>query len=328
MTMKRIFNLAILVSALATALSPAAAAEKAGWPKTVSIGAASIGGSFYVCGTAYAKIIQEKLGIPTSVEVTGGSIHNPQHVHAGTATFGMAAQSSALQAYTGEGWAKGKKYDNIRAVWPQYPSLWQGWTVPRTGIKTLRDIEERIISCGPAGGLSTIVLPEFCKALGIKYKRMVFSAFGDTVGQMRDGLIDAAFAYSGIPMPAINEVTSTLGGSLVGFLPKDLEKLLELFPYHIPATIPANSYPGQTTPVATFADWVVVFANKNTPDDFVYEVLKNIFANKEVLVAAYKGLENVQEENVKAILLPLHRGAYRFYKERNLPVPKKAMPID
>ena len=42
---------------------------KAGWPKGVTIGAAPLGGVYFIWGGAFAKLINDKVGIQANVEV-------------------------------------------------------------------------------------------------------------------------------------------------------------------------------------------------------------------------------------------------------------------
>ncbi|HOJ44082.1 MAG TPA: TAXI family TRAP transporter solute-binding subunit, partial [Syntrophorhabdaceae bacterium] len=97
-------------------LTPCNAQQKKDWPvKGVTIGAAPIGGVYYVWAGGPAKVLGEKMGIPASVESTGGPVHNVQLVNNKELHFGMVTAAPAYEGWTGTGWAKGKKYQNIRA---------------------------------------------------------------------------------------------------------------------------------------------------------------------------------------------------------------------
>jgi TRAP-type uncharacterized transport system substrate-binding protein len=94
---------------------------RANWPRSITIGSASIGGVYYVVAGGYAKVIQEKMGIPASNRVTGGPIQNIQLVHAKQVELGLTTMGPAHEALRGIGWAQGTRYDSIRFPGPCTP---------------------------------------------------------------------------------------------------------------------------------------------------------------------------------------------------------------
>lgn len=96
------------------------------WPKNVNIARSSIGGAVYLYSGGFAKLIYEKIGIPASVEVTGGSVHNVKLVNANEVTFGASVSLSVYDGWHGTGWAKETKYQNLRAVFLMNNVFFQG----------------------------------------------------------------------------------------------------------------------------------------------------------------------------------------------------------
>ncbi|MBI5969041.1 MAG: TAXI family TRAP transporter solute-binding subunit [Deltaproteobacteria bacterium] len=311
----------ILVLALFLGGTATWAAE---WPKTISIATASVGGTFYYVGGAFVKIF-EKMDVKATVEVTGGSVHNPKLLQAKQLLFAIIAQGSAWQAYTGTGWAK-QKHDNLRSLVAVFPSYGHGYTLAKKNIKTFRDFHGKIVSGGPPGGTSDMYLRDIGALLGVKFTRVVTVPFADTVNLLRDGMIDAGWSSGGVPLGAANEVTSTLDGVIIGFAPDDLKKIEAKYPFLSPSEVPPNVYKNQPYPVPATADWSALFAHKDVPDDMVYKFLETTFASYDLLVATHKALKDVTLENQKYLALPLHPGAYKFYKEKGVAVPDKALP--
>lgn len=71
-----VFCIAVTMAGLFAVSRVAGAEVKLHWPKTMTVAGGPIGGTFFQVTQGYAKVIQEKLGIPASVEVTGGATHN------------------------------------------------------------------------------------------------------------------------------------------------------------------------------------------------------------------------------------------------------------
>jgi TRAP transporter TAXI family solute receptor len=319
----------LMVVALSVFAATSASAGKENWPKALAFGTGSVGGSAYIACNAYASVITKYLGVPATCETSGGSINNTKLIHMKKILMGHTAQGASWNGFYGKEWAKGEKFDNIRSMFPLYPQLWHGWTLPKYGIKKLADLNGKVVSGGPRGGTSDAYTQWFMEALGIKPARYVYAGFGDTVGLLRDGHIHAAFTSTGVPMSAANEVTSTLGGIILGFDNEEQQmKISEKFSYLPPFTLPAGVYKGQDKPVLVNADWVVVSVNKDVDEDFVYQATKAVMEHNAELVAGHKALKDAIPENAKYVMFPMHKGAYRYFKEIGIPVPKAAMPID
>lgn len=111
--MKRIVVIfSIIAISIFFSLTMSQAQVKPGWPKNVTIGAAPVGGLYFIWMGGYAKLLNDKMGISCNVEVTGGPVHNTQLVDAKQLDFGGVTAAPVWEGWTGEGWAKGKKHQN------------------------------------------------------------------------------------------------------------------------------------------------------------------------------------------------------------------------
>jgi TRAP-type uncharacterized transport system substrate-binding protein len=61
-------------------------------------------------------------------------------------------------------------------------------------------------------------------------------------------------------------------------------------------------------------------------DDLIYKFLEIAYANQDLMVATHKSLQDATLANQKYLSLPLHNGAYKYYKEKGIPIPKEALP--
>jgi len=69
-------------------------------------------------------------------------------------------------------------------------------------------------------------------------------------------------------------------------------------------------------------------AHKDVPADLVFELVQATFQHKKELSAAYKSYIVLDPQNVKNMGIPLHKGAYEYYRKAGIPVPPAAKPID
>jgi hypothetical protein len=70
------------------------------------------------------------------------------------------------------------------------------------------------------------------------------------------------------------------------------------------------------------------FGHQFQDEGFVYNIVKAVMEHPEDLATGPKALKNVLLKNAQYIMLPLHKGAYKFYTEKGVKLPQAAMPID
>jgi len=192
------------------------AQEKKAWPlKGVTIGAAPVGGVYYVWAGGPAKILVEKLGLPASVESTGGPVHNTQLVNAKELHFGMVTAAPVYEGWHGLGWAKGRKHQNVRVVFPMYTTYFHMYALKKTGIKSIKDLNGKSVGTGPVGGTPATYWPLILEAGGIKPKRIVNASSSDLDNQLKDGLLDAN-GQSGFFAPSFISLSFSSGPSIPG----------------------------------------------------------------------------------------------------------------
>ncbi len=317
------FLLTILAVSFVLMTAPVDAQVKPGWPKGVTIGAAPLGGTYFVWAGGFAKLLNDKVGVPANVESTGGPVHNVQLLQAKNLDFGMVTSAPAYEGYIGdpEGWSKGKKHPDIRVIFPMYTTYFQMYSLKSTGIKSILDLNDKSVGVGPVGGTPATYWPKILEAAGVKPKRIVNAGSSDLNSQLKDGMLDANGQSVGLPWVTITEVETTHEVNVYG-VPADIaKKINEKIPSLALGSIPKGTYksnPDQDIPTLTV--WNFMAVHKDAPEDFVYEVLKATFANVDILIAAHKSAQEVKPEAIVYSPIPLHPGAVKFYKEKGISI--------
>src|SRR3990172_9399019 len=90
------------------------AQTRPGWPRSVTIGSASIGGVYFVVAGGYARVIGEKMGLSATNRVTGGPVQNVQLAFTKEVELGMTTTGPLYEALNGIGEFQGKKMDTGR----------------------------------------------------------------------------------------------------------------------------------------------------------------------------------------------------------------------
>lgn len=322
--MKKVFAIWGLAILILGTYNSSLAQPKKDWPfKGVTLGAAPVGGVYYIWAGGPAKIIGEKLGIPTSVESTGGPVHNTQLVNAKELHFGMVTAAPAYEGWHGLGWAKGKKHQDIRVVFPMYTTYFHMYTLKKSGIKSIKDLNGKSVGTGPVGGTPATYWPLILETGGIKPKRIVNASSSDLDNQLKDGLLDANAQSVGLPWGLILAAETTHEINVLGVEEDIASKFISKYPFFSKGAIPKGTYKSAPNDLPTLTVWNFFITHKDMPDDLIYELTKEIFKNKDVLVKVHKSAVEVEPKNVLYSPIPLHPGAIKYYEEIGLKIPKE-----
>jgi len=304
--------------------SPLFAESKAKWPKAVTIGAAPVGGTYFIWGGGFAKLLNEKLGINASVEVTGGPVHNTQLVNAKQLDFGMVTAAPVWEGWTGTGWAKGKKHQDVRVIFPMYATYFQMYALKSSGIKSIMDLTGKSVGVGPVGGTPATYWPKILEIAGVKPGRIVNAGSADLNSQLKDGMLDANGQAVGLPWVIISEIETTHDINLLPIPKEVIKKVVAQYPLFSPGAIPKGYYrSNKDHEVDTITVWNFMTVHKDAPDDFVYEVVKKTFENVSIIIAAHPSAKEVKAEYIIHSPIPLHPGAVRYYREIGIKLPEK-----
>lgn len=295
------------------------------FPTGISVSAAPLGGTFNNYATGWAGVVGKKMNIATNVEATAGPIINIQLVDRGESDIGLVSMGPAYEAYNGTGWAD-KKYSNIRAIFPMYISYLHWIALPGSNIKSVMDLDGKVIGTGAKGGTPDYYTELLVKDLGINIGRIVNGSFSDYANQMSDGQMDAFGTFSPTGHPTAVEVIKIQKANVIGVG----EKSKEIAKNHgiTSGIIKANSYEGQTEDIETITVWSAYIASKDLSEDFVYELVKTTFESKEDLVKVIKEAQELSLDVIAESIgtIPLHPGAIKYYTEKGINLPDSAYP--
>ena len=314
----------IATSVVLTALFSFALSHAQAKTKAVTIGAAPVGGTYFIWGGGFSKLLHEKMGLTASVEGTGGPVHNTQLVDARQIDFGMVTAAPIWEGWHGEGWAKGKKHQNTRIILPMYSTPFQMYALKKSGIKTIRDLNGKSVGVGPTGGTPATYWPKILEAAGVKPSRIAYASSADLGSQLKDGMLDANGASPGLPWTLINETETTHEINILHIPRAEAGKFIAKYPLFMQDVIPKGTYKSNKDyDVETVYIWNFIAVHKDTASDFVYEVVKKTFENVNLLIAVHASAKEVKPENIVHSPTPLHPGAVKYYIEKGIKIPDK-----
>lgn len=306
--------------------------DRSDWPTNLALGTAAQGGVFAVYG-GWASLVEEIVGIPTSVETTGGPADNMMLVEDGAIELGMITMGIGFDAWNGvEGTAfAGQEHRDVRALFPMYSTYSHWWAHKNTGITSLKDLEGKSVGVGPTGGTPGTYHPMILELLGINAD-VAWGGTADQVELQSDGMLDANSQATGLPMGGLMQYYATAGvDNVVLFGPNAEEraKIIDAFPYWAEGVIPADTYDIIDEDVGTIVVFNWAIGHKDLPDSLVYQIVDTIMTNNDRMLDIHGAAAETLPENVGTnTFLPLHPGAYQWFVDNGYDVPAGANPID
>ncbi len=304
--------------------------SKAPEKQFVTVVTGSTGGTYYPVGTIFSTLWNEKLGdqgVIASVQSSGGSVENLNMLKNGEAQMGIAMANLTLFAYEGSGKFEGNQFEDVRFVTALWPDVTQFVVTEDSGINSVSDLKGKAFNVGGAGSgteySSKVILDAVA---GISFDDITAEHLGyfEASSAMQNAQIDGMNAEGGIPLSAVSEVAaSKTAVKLLEFTDAEYEKIKNVAPYYGQFTVPANLYAGIDKDIQTVGIKSTLITSANMDEDVVYNLVKEIYENHDVIKGDHKALEVVTiEEALKGLPpVPLHKGAIKYYEEKGITVP-------
>jgi TRAP transporter TAXI family solute receptor len=318
--MDRRHFLALSATGVAAAAAPRAAFAQ---PRALTLGTASTGGTYFIYGGVVATLLTNKLGIPVSTQQTQGPNQNIILVSDRAVELGMTTMGIAYHAWEGtrDGWTKGKKYRDIRALFPMYDTPFHFIVLEKSGIKAVRDLAGKRVGVGPRAGTPGTYFPLIFKALGLD-ATFRFGQASDMANQLADGLIDCFAFAAGIPIAAYAELDASREVRYLTFTADELGRLKKAIPELSDSLIPKGTYRSLNEDHRTVGVYNFFIAHKDLPRDVAYDITRTVLENNAELVRGHAAAkETVLANWDKNTFLPFHPGAVKYYAEKGVKIP-------
>lgn len=296
-------------------------------PKSLTLGTASVGGTYFIYGGVVATLLTDTIGINVSTQQTQGPNQNIILVDSKGIDIGMTTMGIALQAWEGTGaWTKGKKFSNVRALFPMYDTPFHFVTTQKTGIKSVAEMNGKTIGAGPKAGTPGTYFPLMFDALGIK-ANWRFGGASDMQNQLADGLLDVFAFAAGLPIAAFSELEAQRPVTFISFTDQQIATLKQKMPELSDSLIPKNTYKSMPGDQKTVGVYNFGIAHKDMPDDVAYKIVKAVLENNDRMVKGHSAaVETLAKNADRNAFLPFHPGAVKYYKEKGIKLNPKTMP--
>ena len=275
------------------------------------------GGVWYVLAGGISALWNQELGDRWALDsiASGGSVENTRRLASGEADVTMTYTSHMYEAYHGTGILAGRPSPDGLLVFQIYEGNHAFVTLYEDNIRTMSDLEGRSVVLGPPGSGTSDNSRRTLAALGITVQEQEMS-FADGARALQDGIIEA-LGLSGHPSPGVVELANVRNIWIIPFTEEEIATVGAAEPHFRPGVLPVGIYDGVDVevPVVDFSVWFA--ANRNVPEDAIYELMVAFFSDEgwEFLRSIHVRFGDMYMGQAEAdrVGLEFHPGALRFF---------------
>ena len=300
-----------------SSLAPLASADS-----YLSIGTGSVTGVYYPLGGALANLITNNMdGYNCAAESTGGAVENANLIINGDVDLAFIAASTLYDAQNGLNSFEGKDGSKVKAVFSFFPEVVQIISTDQS-IASVPDLKGKRVAVGSSGSGTETMARQILALYDMSYDDITedYLGFGDAASGLKDGTVDVAFTWAGIPTASVMELCATHSISIISFEDEELQRLMQVSSYCVPAQITKETYPALYEDAQSFSIPAIICCSADMPDEFVYDFLTIVFDNQEILAQTHERGGDLSLETALDGLdgVELHPGAIKFFQEKGI----------
>lgn len=240
-------------------------------------------------------------------------------LQAGQADLALEDAETAYLAYSSGTAAAPTPHASLRAIGVMFSIAVQVAVPASTGITSIEQLQGRRVDVGAAGGSVDRASRIIFESYGFGFDRIVPVASGnDTLEQFKRGDLDARVFYSAFKHPVIDAISREVDVRVLPIDRRVLGAIQERHHFLKSTNIPAGTYPNQAADVRTVGMDVLLLCRQELPEPLAYTLTKTLFESVPALQRAHESAGLIDAERGPTAPIPLHPGAARFYREREI----------
>jgi TRAP transporter TAXI family solute receptor len=244
-------------------------------------------------------------------EVTG-SVGNLEAIQDGQADIGFAFADDAHVAFIGH---EGERpFDRLRGIAVLQLHPLHLVVSAQSQVGDIRELRGRRVSIGPPGGENFVL-----RAFGLDESSVTTEhvSGSEAIARLRAGTLAGAFILGALPAQTVKAATVN-GARVLPIEGPAVDRLRQAYPFWHLVAIPPHTYAAQPLPVHTIGVHSVLVCASELDEQLVYDLTREFFAALPILSTIDATLGRIDFSQAPATPIPLHDGAGRYYREREL----------
>ncbi|MFC4272570.1 TAXI family TRAP transporter solute-binding subunit [Sneathiella chungangensis] len=307
--------------------------------KMASLGSASPSTTFSI---AAIEILKKEYGY--KIQLSTGAPATRQAVDAAKKDLDLFVTAVSINHFMKTGTKMYAKMADSKELFAElrgilnYPlGSYHGIVWADSGIETLDDIKGKRIFTGPPSGAARTVVEQIIKGSTGYEPKKDFDAinldWSSALQAFQDKQVDVYFVPTSIPSPQVAQLATIGKIRILGIPDSALDseemKAASSLPGRGFVTLPKGQYENlvNETDVRVLNTMVGLGTNKWMSEEDAYKITKGIFTHNAELAQAAAWMKNITPETgLQQMNMPLHIGAYKYYKEVGVEVPDELIP--
>lgn len=278
------------------------------------------GAAFYPLGEELAREYERVLpGLEVEVDESEGAAANIEAVQRGDADLALSHADIAYLAYVGRLEAGRERFDRLRGIAMLQLTRVQLAVRAGAGIQRIEDLRGRRLSLGRPGPGATSTVRMVLNAFGLDLKDVIIEPlrYDEAASRLAAGSLDALFVNGSAPFDAVM-VATRAGARLLPIDGPGIERLRHAYPFFSRAVIPGGTYPGHPKAIHTIGVDSLLICRADLSEVLVHDLTQRLFQVLPLLSPSPLSPGLTDLEHAPATPIPLHEGAARYYREREL----------
>jgi TRAP transporter TAXI family solute receptor len=278
------------------------------------------GASFRPISSALVAALGDRLpDIDFSLVETAGAVRNLEALQQGIADVGLAYADVAYMAYTGQLPDHAEPFDRLRGVALLHVSPVHVLVKADSDITSIAALRGRRVSTGPPGSGTAVTSALLLEAFDVPLDsvRQYDLQFPEAADRLMRGDLDAIIVVSADPAPSVQRAIDG-GGQLLDIDNGAVSQLRERYMFLRPALIPKKAYRKALRSVHTVGLDTLLMGRADVDERDIARLTRALFEALPALGMKIGPFRRVDPGRAPATPIPLHAGAARYYREREL----------
>jgi uncharacterized protein len=289
-------------------------------PTDIIIGTVFRNATWDLVGRALADVYSKSLpNVRATSEVSEDLEEHTDSLATGRIHLAIEDAETAYIAYSTGTRKMPQPHQSLRAIAVLFSTAVQLVARRDAGVTRVADLKGKRVLVGAPGGSVERAARLILESHGVPWDSVNrVPSLENPAAELRAGTLDAQFIYAPFQNPTIARLLDADEVRLIALEQKNFGAIQERHHFLKSTTIPRGTYKNTEQDVITVGMDVLLLCRADLPDQLVYDMARTLFASVPQLTAAHAAAAGIDPDRGPTAAIPLHPGAARFYREREI----------
>jgi TRAP transporter TAXI family solute receptor len=291
--------------------------------RQLTISTGTEGGVSALVGNTLATAYTQHIPGVTAQLKSGRSVDESlEDIQSGSADLGFVDSENAYVGYRRGASGSTQPRTNVRAVAVLYPTVVHLFVRRDRHISSVKQFKGLRLMVGERGGYADQAIQLILQSYSLDYENIrpdfTYKPKSHVDLEQNDGVV----FYTPFRNRVVVDVVEREDLRLVSIGHEQISAMQassERNHFLKSTVIPRHTYAGQEDDVLTVGEETLLLCRDDLPDSLVYDLTKVLFDSVPDLIRAHPAAAAINAEHGPTTSVPLHPGAARYYRERELP---------